>query len=298
MRNLYALLICFLGCISQITAQNIGINSTGATPNAAAMLDIVASDKGMLIPRVNLTSTLDITTIPSPVNSLLVYNQNAAGVVPNNVVAGFYYWNGTSWTRLLNGNTAPYWSVTGNAGTNPTTNFIGTTDGQPFKFRVGNTAAGGLFFNGSTYFGLGAGTANTNLGINTAIGYNALSTGTGSQFNTAVGANSQISSEGWYNTSLGHNALQSNIASSNNVAIGYNAMQFNTTGTNVGIGSQALQNNTTGNSNTAIGTSAMSAAINAGNQNVAVGASALLNNQANNNTGVGYYALSRQWYRD
>jgi hypothetical protein len=38
-------------------AQNIGINSTGAAPVASAMLDILATDKGLLIPRVALTAT-------------------------------------------------------------------------------------------------------------------------------------------------------------------------------------------------------------------------------------------------
>ena len=37
---------------------------------------------------------------------------------------------------------AQTWNLTGNAGTNPSTNFIGTTDAQPLKFRVGNTASG------------------------------------------------------------------------------------------------------------------------------------------------------------
>lgn len=35
---------------------------------------------------------------------------------------------------------SPGWSLTGNAGTNPNTNFIGTTDLQPFSIRVGNAS--------------------------------------------------------------------------------------------------------------------------------------------------------------
>jgi hypothetical protein len=41
---------------------------------ASAMLDVSAPNKGILIPRVSLTSSLDISTVPSPVTSLLVYN--------------------------------------------------------------------------------------------------------------------------------------------------------------------------------------------------------------------------------
>jgi BclB C-terminal domain-containing protein len=62
--------------------------STGSTtPHASAQLDIVSDNKGLLIPRVGLTS--DVT---SPATGLLVYQTDGT--------AGFYYYNGTSWERL------------------------------------------------------------------------------------------------------------------------------------------------------------------------------------------------------
>ncbi|GAB2641456.1 hypothetical protein GCM10027035_39210 [Emticicia sediminis] len=64
------------------------------------MLDVAASNKGVLVPRVSLTSTADISTIISPATSLLVYNIATVGIPPNNVSPGFYYWNGTKWTLL------------------------------------------------------------------------------------------------------------------------------------------------------------------------------------------------------
>ena len=57
--------------ILDCSAQNIGINSTGATPNASAALDIDINQKGLLIPRM---STADRNLITSPVNSLMIYN--------------------------------------------------------------------------------------------------------------------------------------------------------------------------------------------------------------------------------
>ncbi len=47
--------------------------------------------KGLLIPRVALSSNTDVTTIPSPANSLVVYNTNAGMTNGNGV--GFYYWD-------------------------------------------------------------------------------------------------------------------------------------------------------------------------------------------------------------
>lgn len=47
------------------------------------------------------------------------------------------YWNGTSWIPN-NGNTL-FWKLNGNSGTNPSVNFIGTTDAQNLFFRTNNT---------------------------------------------------------------------------------------------------------------------------------------------------------------
>lgn len=67
---------------------------------ASAMLDVSAPNKGILIPRVSLTSNLDISTVPLPVTSLLVYNTSTSGTYPNNVSPKFYFWTGNKWRPL------------------------------------------------------------------------------------------------------------------------------------------------------------------------------------------------------
>lgn len=74
-------------------------NSSFAQPTSA-MLDVSAPNKGVLIPRVSLTSNLDISTVPSPVTSLLVYNISTSGTYPNNVSPNFYFWTGNKWKPL------------------------------------------------------------------------------------------------------------------------------------------------------------------------------------------------------
>jgi hypothetical protein len=72
----------------------VGINKTGHAPDSSAMLDINADSTtkgGLLIPRVSLDSTTDVTTIASPANALMVYNTNAA--MTNGNGAGFYYYS-------------------------------------------------------------------------------------------------------------------------------------------------------------------------------------------------------------
>lgn len=86
-----------------ISAQT-GIGTT--TPNVSAKLDVTSSDKGFLPPRVALTATnvfAPITGTAASASGLLVYNTNTAGTAPNNVVSGYYYWNGTAWIQIAGG---------------------------------------------------------------------------------------------------------------------------------------------------------------------------------------------------
>lgn len=79
-------------------SQNVGINTTGALPDASAGLDIDFTNKGLLVPRVSLTSTTDVVTIPTPATSLLVYNTNAA---MTGGAVGYWYYDGTQWVQAL-----------------------------------------------------------------------------------------------------------------------------------------------------------------------------------------------------
>lgn len=79
----------------QLNAQ-VAINPTGSAANSSAMLDVYSTTKGLLIPRVALTSTSSASPTTSPEVSLLVYNTATA----NDVIPGYYYWDGSKWVRL------------------------------------------------------------------------------------------------------------------------------------------------------------------------------------------------------
>lgn len=72
-----------------------------ATPNASAKLEVAATNKGFLPPRVTLSGTNDISTISSPATGLVVFNTATAGTTPNNVLPGYYYYDGTKWNQLV-----------------------------------------------------------------------------------------------------------------------------------------------------------------------------------------------------
>jgi hypothetical protein len=120
--------------LAGLHAQSVGIGT--ATPDPSARLHISDNARGLLIPNVALTGTDDATTVSGPATSLLVYNTATAGTGATAVTPGFYYWDGSQWVRLLGGGEA--WLLTGNAGTDPAVNFLGTTDAQPLCIRVDN----------------------------------------------------------------------------------------------------------------------------------------------------------------
>lgn len=247
-------------------AQNVGVNSTGATPNPSAKLDLNTGNtftspngKGILIPNVALTSITDAVTVNTPATSLFVYNTATAGVSPNNVVPGFYYWNGVKWVAF-EGPGSNNWALLGNAGTTVGTNFLGTTDNQDLQFNVNNKRSGLLdIANEQTFYGYQA-------GLNTPAAVN---------LNSFFGAYSGLNTTGAGNSFFGAQAGQTNTSGATNTAMGYYALINNNTGNNnSAFGAQALFNNT-GSGNTAIG-------INAG-YTVTTGS---------NNTSLGYYAMN------
>ncbi|MCG3164720.1 MAG: hypothetical protein POELPBGB_00479 [Bacteroidia bacterium] len=133
------LLLCLtLAALSLSSQAQTAISATGVAPDASAMFEVVATDKGMLIPRVALTSTAASAPVTSPLTSLLVYNTAAV----SDVTPGYYYWNGTSWTRLLNGAT--------NLSGSGTTNYLARWTPN------GNTLGIGVTTDNGTNVGIGS----------------------------------------------------------------------------------------------------------------------------------------------
>lgn len=133
---LLLILLCTIS-ISSLSAQ-VGVGTT--LPKGA--LDVESPNSGMLIPRVQLTEFLVASPVLNPqtgvlVNGTLVYN--VGPVLPDNMAAGFYYWDTTKWVALSGGSTPTNeWKITGNAGLT-VANFLGTTDAADLYFRANNS---------------------------------------------------------------------------------------------------------------------------------------------------------------
>jgi hypothetical protein len=282
-------------CIPILTTaqQNVGIGTT--TPNTSAMLDVSSNTKGLLIPRVALTSTTSNSPIGAFVAGMMVFNTAyTADVTP-----GFYLCDGTKWERSGGG-----WSLSGNSATNQLTNFIGTFDDQDLIIKRYNVRSGLLNSSfGNTSWGVGALNPNSTGTNNTANGKNALFSNVYGSGNTAYGVNALYGNNGGENnTAMGFNALENNTNGTNNIAIGafalnkmtlhskniaigdsalYNnglgATTANHSLRNTAIGSRTLLFNTTGFRNTALGNEAMYKNL-IGYSNVAVGSNSLYSN--------------------
>ncbi len=99
MKKSFFLIFVILMIAIQVNAQ-VGINSDGSEPDPSSMLDVKSHDRGFLPPRVSLTSINQAFPVTSPAIGLLVYNTATAGMSPDNVVPGYYCWNGIRWNQV------------------------------------------------------------------------------------------------------------------------------------------------------------------------------------------------------
>lgn len=277
-QHVFTLLLASCAVGNSYGQASVGIGTS--TPHASAILDIHTNARGMLIPRM---ASAERNAIAGPAKGLLLFD---------NDTSSFWFYDGTAWKELEAGNSG--WGLTGNAGTNPSTHFIGTTDAQPFSFRLDNTYAGKWDpFSHNYFIGLDAG-KNTSTGSqNIAYGSFTLGFNTTGSYNTAIGSRALASNTGGtFNTANGAAALHNNTDGSYNIAAGADALRSNTTGGyNTAYGYRALYANLIGGFNTAIGPfSLLSNTI--GSYNTAIGLSSLnFNTTGNNNTAAGFESL-------
>ena len=94
MKNIiFIMLLLIVG----VAKAQVGVGTP--LPDNSAQLDIVSSDKGMLIPRLALSNSTDAVSITEGnVLSLLVFNIATAG----DLTPGYHYWDGAKWQRIAN----------------------------------------------------------------------------------------------------------------------------------------------------------------------------------------------------
>nr|WP_317631577.1 hypothetical protein [uncultured Flavobacterium sp.] len=300
MKTLRRLILAFFYLIATINYSVAQVGIGTASPNTSSILDINSTNKGLLIPRVKLTSETDQVSIQNPIESLLVYNTNKVGTLN----FGFYYWNGAKWQSLITPVTSTSnnaWTINGNTATN-STNFLGTTDWNSLTIKVNNQSVGKFVPNGGVNFGIGS-VANENYAFaignkSSATAVHSFAIGTGAksenQHSFAIGNNAATKSNDSYAIGTGAIAagyisyamgLNAKTTQNDNFAIGNNSKTD-------GYQSISLGNGAESSSNSSFALGNLSKAINANSVAIGPSAQALQDNaivlgQNNNQVKVG-----------
>lgn len=133
MKKAFVFILFFL---MQHSYSQVGIGTT--SPDNSATLDVTSISSGVLIPRM---TQIQKNAIISPATGLLIYQ--------NDGVSGFWYYNGTAWITFSDTS----WLTTGNSGTSPVSNYLGTSDSKELIVKTNNTEA--LRINTNSNVGIG-----------------------------------------------------------------------------------------------------------------------------------------------
>lgn len=223
---------------------------------------------------------------------------------------------------------AQSWNLTGNAGTNAATNFVGTTDNVALRFRTKNLNRMTINSSGNVGIGTTAPTnkltvnGNANFTGNVGIGITApaykldvngnlnIAAASALYFAGSLGlimngdniglGSSPAFTTGTGNIAIGGSSFSGSAVSGNyNIAFGVFSMGGNITpptsgNKNIAIGHASMYNNSSGSNNIAIGEGTIGNNV-SGYSNVAIGTRAMtLNNFTSNTVAVGDSALYSQ----
>jgi hypothetical protein len=108
------------------TGFSNALTQANVTPKAA--LEVVSNNSGVLFANMTTVQRNAIATADLQ-NGLLVYNTDSSL---------FQFYNGSAWSSVGASVSVAGWDPSGNTGTNPTNNFIGTTDSESLVFRTDN----------------------------------------------------------------------------------------------------------------------------------------------------------------
>jgi hypothetical protein len=220
MKNLIIIILQFI-IISPLAAQ-LGIGTQN--PDESTVLDVVAEDKGIILPNVALLSRTDNQTVSNLIDGIMVYNTTTLNGNENTSLSpGVYYWLTNRWVPQKKGE---YIQVTTNGELRTYLGYDPNQSRNPAAFTLGGVtfAQGGSQANG---FGCKQWTGNGHW-------YCAFRGNTGFDWQTAFNAAKSrggylatfTSSEewNWVKTNIIANSTGYNLT--NAIWIGYNKVNF------------------------------------------------------------------------
>jgi hypothetical protein len=160
-------LLLFVAFISIAILGNaqlkIGDNPTSI--QKSSILELESTRQGLLLPR--LADTAQINALNPPDGMIIYLNGDKSLRLRSN----------GQWKKIADLSEATAnWSLTGNAGTDPSKNFIGTVDGQPLVMRTNNNEA--LRIDASGNIGIGTAAPTAKLNVDGSVKFENLAAGT------------------------------------------------------------------------------------------------------------------------
>ena len=165
-RKICLLLILLASGLKAAAQTNLG---SIAPADSNAVLELSSPNKGLLLSRVQLVATSN----PAPLGAFVAGMQLYNTATSNDVLPGVYYCDGTKWVRILSPGNA--WTRNGNAGTNPSANYLGTSDSADLSIRTNATER--LRVTGLGNVGIGTSNPQARLEVNGKVIINGLPAG-------------------------------------------------------------------------------------------------------------------------
>lgn len=311
----------------------VGINTTSpkATFEVNGQPAVPGVPDGVIPPQLTREQLIAKTAYSTNQKGAMVYVTDTTGTTNTATAkvdkAGYYYFDGLIWQKAGGDD----WSLTGNAGTTPSTsaigtsingNFIGTSDSRHLVIGTNNLEAiriaddqrvgiGEIYpyeklsVKGQIMFGKGPDANNVRndyiTGRSGGYAYRYTFPGNGTydggnwgNYYLADAGNSTTKST--FNLGVGSGALQRLTSGKNNLAIGWGAMRYLTTGSeNISIGKQSGDGIAAGSQNIALGHGSLFVPNDAPvSGNIAVGHNSLRINSGNSNIGIGAWVMLKQ----
>lgn len=157
-------LLAFLS-IAFISNAQLKVGDNPTSIQKSSILELESSRQGLLLPRLSDTSSINSL---NPPDGMIIYlnSDNSLRLRSNG------YWKKIADLSEASAN----WSLKGNSGTNPGTNFLGTVDGKPLVIRTNNVEQ--LRIDTSGNVGIGTAAPSAKLNVDGTVKFENLADGT------------------------------------------------------------------------------------------------------------------------
>ena len=152
-------------CIGTVSRAQLKVGDNPTSIQKSSILELESKRQGLLLPR--LDDTVSINVLNPPDGMIIFLNSDKSLRLRSE----------GGWKKIADLSEAnSNWSLTGNAGTDPSTNFIGTKDAQPLVMKTNNNEAVRIATNGNV--GIGTNNPTAKLNVDGTVKFQSLAAGT------------------------------------------------------------------------------------------------------------------------